>query len=181
MKKIETKIQSKALFKTVFSGLFLCFIFILFGCQSNSSEKTELEKLENVTLNMKDLSGNLATLVNGKYEEPHLHVQVLDAISGDFNHDGLFDGVLLIVENQGGTGSFYKLCLFFNNGIKLVQTDQFFLGDRIKIKSLDLNGNEVTVRFLGRNKNEPFSKKPHVKKTIQLKITNAKFDEPPVG
>jgi len=177
----QTKIRLITSPKNILSGLFLGFVFTLFGCQSTSPNKTEAAKLKNVTLNIKDLSGNPAVLVDGKYEEAHLFVQVLDTVVADFNYDGLPDGLLLIVENTGGTGSFYKLCLVFNNGIKMVQTDEFLVGDRIKVTNLDVDGNKLTLTYLDRKKNEPFSKKPHVKKTIQLKIVDSAFEEPPVG
>ena len=85
---------------------------------------------------MTDLADQPAKLAAGHYEGDHLSVHVLRSSTADFKRDGLIDGALVVWVNSGGSGNFRVLALILNDGGNLVQTDEAFLGDRIKITDL---------------------------------------------
>jgi len=134
-----------------------------------------LKKLRNSTLNIKDLGGKSAKLINGLFEGDHLYIQVLYEATADLNKDGLIDGVLIIYENFGGSGNSRELCLMLNKGTKIVQVDQKFLGDRIKIRNLKIKGNVITIDYLDRDENDSLSDSPYIKKRIRYQVQGTKL------
>ncbi len=80
------------------------------------------------------------TLVNGSYSQGTFNVQMLNVYAfGDFNGDGIADAAIILVENDGGSGSFESLIAVTNQGGAPHQTSQAQLGDRVVINSVDIS------------------------------------------
>jgi hypothetical protein len=171
--------------KKTHTAIVASMLVLLFGivlsCQDlqKNNPSKETSDLQNLTLNMMDMAGHPAKLVNGSYEGDHLSVQVLHTASADFNRDGLIDGVLIVWVNSGGSGNFRELCLILNNGNDLVQTDKAFLGDRIKIANLKVDKNTITVNYLDRGAEDAFAVKPYIKKKVQYLVREMKLESVP--
>jgi len=155
-------------------GMFVGSLVVLVGCQSTPKPE-DTTKLKNMTLQIKDLSGKPAKLVDGVLKGDHLSIHVVDAATANFNDDGLSDGVVVLALNSGGSGMFRILCLVYDNGIEKVQVDQALLGDRIKITNLSVDGDRVTVEYLDRAKGQPLSEKPTVKKVAMYRVQDMKL------
>ncbi len=159
----------------------LIVILILFsGCTNTSTKATRAQTapdLKNVTLNITDLAGRPARLVNGMFKGDHLIINVVREAAADLNQDGLIDGAIIIFENSGGSGNFRELCLLLNNGNHLIQADQAYIGDRIGITDLNINKNVITINYLDRNKNDPYSIAPYIKKKVCYRVKGGKLDK----
>ena len=67
-------------------------------------------------------------LVNGKHEEDFLNIYYEGPfVYGDFNHDGLMDAAVVIMENFGGNADDYELAFLINDGKKLVHRASYYL------------------------------------------------------
>ena len=126
---------------------------------------------------MTDLAGKPAKLVNGVFEGDHLRMHVLREVTADLNQDGLIDGLVIIFIDSGGSGNFRELCLMLNNGNRLVQTDKAFIGDRIKILNLEVNGNIVAVDYMDRSDKDTYNIKPYIKKRVQYYVRGTKLEK----
>ena len=89
-------------------------------------------------------------------------------VYGDFNHDGLEDAAVLIMENEGGSGCFRSLAFLMNDGTKLVHQKSGYLGDRVIINSLkERNGNVVVDMFIHKETNCRAGPTKRVKKVYE--------------
>ena len=95
------------------------------------------------------------SLVNGRYEwsyesEDNVFVSYTlqyagQYIYGDFNHDGLKDAAVIIIENSGGNASWHTLAFLINDGKKFIHRASGVLGDRAIINSVRQKNGKVLV------------------------------------
>lgn len=114
-----------------------------------------LDALRNAEYPITGPASGKAKLVNGSYQEkiPNstalLTVTFNDSLSiGDLNGDGLTDAAIVLTLNSGGSGTFYNLYGVINDKGTPKPTAPQGLGDRIKLKSLTIQGGEISVNFL---------------------------------
>jgi len=92
-------------------------------------------------------------LTNGSYQEgsgsDFISVNMSDVYAlGDLNADGVEDGAVILAENYGGTGQFEYLVPVFNNGGGIIPSSGFFLGDRVKVNSMNIKAGTITLDML---------------------------------
>jgi TolB protein len=114
-----------------------------------------LDLLKNAEYAIEGLASGKAKLVNGTYQEkiPNSSAQSVVSFSellsvGDLNGDGIADAVVILILNSGGTGVFYNLYGVINDKGMPKPTAPERLGDRIKLKSLLIQGGEISANFL---------------------------------
>lgn len=99
------------------------------------------------------------SLIDGRYEWSYesednalvyYNLQYADKyVYGDFNHDGLEDAAVIVIENSGGNADWYTLSFLINDGEKLVHRASGLLGDRAIINSLrQKNGKVIMDMFV---------------------------------
>lgn len=118
----------------------------LYGCASDGANKT----FGNMVYFFNDgpsLNGKAAVkLVNGEHEEPYLNVYYENNyVFGDFNHDGLKDAAVIIIENTGGNADWYTLAFLINDGKQLVHRASIDLDDRAIINSMREKNGKVYI------------------------------------
>lgn len=86
--------------------------------------------------------------------------------------DGKY-GAAILVENFGGSGTFYYLVGGTNNGSQTVYSDPQSIGDRVIIQSVTIDGSTVTVNFLDRPSNASMATNPTVKKTLKFSFDSS--------
>ena len=67
---------------------------------------------------------------------------------GDLNGDGVADAAVILIARTGGSGTFYYLYGVLNDNGASKPSAPESLGDRIKLKSLTIQGGETSVNFL---------------------------------
>lgn len=95
------------------------------------------------------------SLVNGRYEWSYesednafvyYNLQYAGKyVYGDFNHDGLKDVAVIVIENSGGNADWQTLAFLINDGEKLVNRSSAVLGDRAIINSLRQKNGKILV------------------------------------
>lgn len=96
---------------------------------------------------------------------------------GDLNGDGLEDLASVVVQNSEGSGSFYYLVAALNRRDGYRGMDGVFLGDRIKIESVNIVDGRVEVRFLDRKDGAPMSTEPTVEVIKYFKVDDRELKE----
>lgn len=118
------------------------------------------------------------TLVEGKYKseaipgsgiEDTVQVFGVPAI-GDFDEDGDSDAAMMLVENPGGTGTFYYLASAVNENGKTKGTNAIFIGDRISPKNIEIRGRKIIVNYADRKPDEPMAVAPSVSITKEFVV-----------
>ena len=70
---------------------------------------------------------------------------------GDLDQDGIEDAVVILAYSGGGSGTFIYLALVLNQQGEAVNVATEFLGDRITIKSLSVEKNQILISWTERN------------------------------
>jgi hypothetical protein len=117
------------------------------------------------------IEGQEVVLVNGQAEKemvPGSAIRVMTIAWGqvaksDLNNDGFDDAALVLMQNSGGSGSFFYVvaALGSENG-KAVGTNGILLGDRIVPENISISGKEILVDYLDRVTGEPMTAQPSV-------------------
>lgn len=78
----------------------------------------------------------------------------------DLTGDGQDDALLILVQDRGGSGTFYYLAVAIREGVGFRGVDSVLLGDRIDPQRIDVNGNRIQVHYLDRESGEAVSVPP---------------------
>lgn len=123
-----------------------------------------LDALRNATYPSEWEDSGVVTLTNGRYEgEPYVEGGatrlVITLISpfafGDLDGDGADDAAVILVANPGGSGTFYSLEAVRNESGEPVQLASYSLGDRAQIRSLAIEGGQVTLQMVTHGPDDP--------------------------
>jgi hypothetical protein len=112
----------------------------------------QMQQLQNARYQIPDI-GTLR-LSDGKFSDPTKQVSVSlinqpgMVIFADFNRDGRTDAVSLLTVEVGGSGVFTYLSAAWNDNGVLKPIDPMFLGDRIKVNSLQTRGDRVLLSWV---------------------------------
>ena len=109
-------------------------------------------------------------LTEGKSEveaEPGSAIKIITAIFGepvigDLNGDGKDDAAMFIVENPGGTGTFYYAAAALNTPAGAQGTNAIFLGDRIAPQNIEIKDGQIIANYADRKQDEPMAESPSV-------------------
>jgi Tfp pilus assembly protein PilZ len=91
-----------------------------------------------------------------------------EAVLGDLDADGDIDKAVWIVEEPGGSGTFFYAQLFINNDEIFVPTNKMFLGDRIAPQNINIMDGRAVYNFAERKADEPMTTPPSIGKSIWI-------------
>ena len=114
------------------------------------------------------IDGKPVTLLNGKAEvsaAPGSAMKVEttvfgEPITGDLNNDGKSDAAVILVQNLGGSGTFYYAAVAVNTGNTAVGTNAVLMGDRIAPQTEEIRNGQLIVNYADRNPGEPMTTQP---------------------
>jgi heat shock protein HslJ len=116
------------------------------------SEKNDLKNFK------VSIEGEVFELVDGKAEKEYpgggatknTLALFQDPVIGDLDGDGDADGALLLVNNPGGSGTFYYAVLVMNNDNSYVATNVLLLGDRIAPQTVEIHDGRAVYNYAER-------------------------------
>ena len=131
------------------------------------------------------IEGHLVGLVAGRCERPAApgsasmtRTAVWGApVFGDLDNDGKEDAALFLVDDPGGSGTFYYVAAAVSVDGAYRGTHAVPVGDRIGPRSIDIRNGTIVVGFTARRPGEPMSAAPSVNRTMRLVIRNGELVE----
>jgi heat shock protein HslJ len=131
---------------------------------SQPTAQLTLDALRNATYPSEWEESGAITLTDGRYEgEPfveggatRLVVTLVSPLAfGDLNGDGVDDAVVILVANPGGSGTFYSLEAVGNDGGEPVHLASYPLGDRVRVRSLAVEGGQIALEMVAHGPDDP--------------------------
>jgi hypothetical protein len=100
-------------------------------------------------------------------------------VYGDLAGDGAADATLVLVQDPGGSGTFYYVAAALRTGGGYRGTNAVRLGDRVAIHGLRIRNGVVIVDYAGRRAGEPMSAEPTVDESRDFVVRDGKLREAP--
>jgi hypothetical protein len=122
------------------------------------------------------IDGQAVTLVNGKAEKeatPGSATKITTTIfgqptSGDLNNDGEADAAIILVQDPGGSGTFYYAAAAINTANGAQGTNAVLLGDRIAPQNIEIKNGQVVANYVDRKPGESMTTTPSVGVSVYL-------------
>lgn len=116
------------------------------------------------------IEGQSVTLVNGSTQTqaaPGSATTITTTVfgqpvSGDVNADGIPDGAIILVQNPGGSGTFYYIASAINKDSVAQGTNALLLGDRIAPQNVQIENGKIIANYADRKAGEPMTTPPSV-------------------
>lgn len=100
-----------------------------------------------------------------------------EPVLGDLNGDGKTDAALMLVQNPGGSGTFYYVVAALNMGNAVAGTNAVFLGDRIAPQTLEIRNGQIIANYVVRKPTEPMTAQPSIGVSKYLNVVNGTLVE----
>lgn len=97
--------------------------------------------------------------------------------SGDINGDGKSDAAGIFATDGVGSGVFIYLGAVISGPVSYKGTNMAFIGDRVTPKAVSISGSTITVTYLDRGPNEPFTAEPTISTTKQFIYKDGELTE----
>ncbi len=92
-----------------------------------------------------------------------------EPVYGDLNGDGLEDAAVLLVNNLGGSGTFYYVAVAIkNNDNSYKATNALLLGDRIAPQTVEIHDGQAVYNYADRLPDESMTAQPSVGKSFYI-------------
>lgn len=145
------------------------------GAGSGSGATVQAPDPRNATYR---IDKDVLTITNGKLEReaaPGSATKIVTTVTdtqatGDLDGDGRPDTAVVLVNQPGGTGSFYYLAVLLNGSSGVSATPATLLGDRIAVTSLRLDGKTLVVDLLDHASGQPMAASPTVAVTKRFVV-----------
>jgi len=89
---------------------------------------------------------------------------------GNLDDNGRPDAALVLIQNTGGTGTFFYVAAAINCTGGYRGTNSVFLGDRITVRHVSIRNGVIVVDYLDRRPGEPMAAMPTVAKSVYLTV-----------
>jgi hypothetical protein len=122
------------------------------------------------------VEGQPVALINGKAATraaPGSVTQVTtmtfgEPVIGDLNGDGAPDAAVMLVQNPGGSGTFYYVAAAINTDNGAQGTNAILLGDRVAPQNIEIRNGQILANYADRAPGEPMTAPPSVGVTKYL-------------
>lgn len=156
--------------------------FILWNGYSKKLTDNNLADYKNISY---EINGQKINLVNGyseieivsgsasKLKTNYFGNEVL----GDLNGDGLEDIVFLLMQDGGGSGTFFYVVVALKTEKSYQGLNAILLGDRIAPQTTEFRDGKIIVNYADRKSGEPMTVEPSVGVSRYFKVQNGKLVE----
>ena len=94
-------------------------------------------------------------IVEGGASRPMVNLLSQPVVYGDLDNDGQPDAAVVLVSDSGGSGTFVYLALVQSRSDAPANVATSFLGDRVQVKSLSIEGDRLIAMLLGHAPDDP--------------------------
>lgn len=101
---------------------------------------------------------------------------VNEPVFGDLNSDNRNDAALFIIQDTGGSGTFYYLTAAIRQDRHWRGTNAAYIGDRIMPVSLKINHGVIAASFMDRSPGQPMATPPTVTRLLQFKLVDDQLE-----
>ena len=143
---------------------------------NKTNRSLTLQQLQNAKyhINSTDDKFQLTDGVYRKKYEPHSAservLKLSNSAAGNLDDTGGEDAVVILIDNPGGSGTFYHLFAVINQNGKPFDVATIFLGDRIRVKRLAIKEKEIVVDMLTRGDDEAMASEPTLEITRKYRL-----------
>jgi hypothetical protein len=133
------------------------------------------------------IDDQLASLINGSAQQSvatgssgTINISVWSQpVLGDLNNDGNDDAALILVEQTGGSGTFYYLVAAIENpeSGEAIGSNGVLLGDRISPQSISIDKGVITVKYLDRGPKEAMATPPSIETIKHFTLNGLALEE----
>ncbi len=131
------------------------------------------------------IEGKEVRLINGYHEEqtaPGSATKIKTRVFGkpaygDLDGDGEEDAALFLVQDPGGSGTFYYVAAALRKSGIYQGTNAVFLGDRISPRTIKIQKGVIIVDYADRRPDEPMAAPPSMGKKKYLAVKNGHLEE----
>ena len=152
------------------------------ACNPKTEESNEtnpsltLQQLQNAKYYIKSAADKFQ-LTDGeyrkKYEPDSASERVLrlsHSAVGNLDDTGGEDAAVILVDNPGGSGTFYYLFASINQNGKPFNVVPMLLGDRIRVEGLAIKEEEIVIDMLTRGDDEAMASEPTLEITRKYRL-----------
>jgi hypothetical protein len=157
---------------------------LLVAACDDGDDAASLEDLEEATYRTDSLPAGEATLEDGEFRTPaapgsatEIVILLGESAVGDLDGEEPDDAAAITIEQTGGSGTFYLIHALLSEDGELRDAGPVFLGDRIRIVSVAIEGREVVVELLDRPPDAPFAQEPTVEVTRRFALEGGALAE----
>lgn len=130
------------------------------------------------------INGENFNLIKGKseIEIPNSSSKIITYYSNietynDFNNDKINDVAGLIMQNTGGSGTFFYLAVVLGGNKECQSIESVFLGDRVSPQSIEVEDNRIIVNYLDRALEDSMADFPSIIISRQFLVENNRLIE----
>ena len=161
---------------------------VIAACNSKTEDQTDppqanetnlsltLQRLQNAKYRIGSVDDKFQ-LTDGeyrkKYEPDSASERVLKlshSAAGNLDDTGGEDAVVILIDNPGGSGTFYYLFASINQNGKPLNVTTIPLGDRIRVEGLAIKEKEIVVDMLTRGDDEAMASEPTLEITRKYRL-----------
>ena len=134
------------------------------------------------------IDGTPVKLTDGKSEEAvapgsaeMITTQIFgQPVYGDINGDGKNDAAIFLVQDGGGSGTFYYVVTALGSDHGAIGTNAIFLGDRVAPDTMQVANGIITANYADRKTGDPMSTQPSIGVSKYIVTINGMlYDTPP--
>lgn len=131
----------------------ICFAALLSVAGAAEQKAPAAQDLEWITIRSTRSPSGAVTLRNGEYRGPAAPGPAAEVVVKLTDHrvfgavNGRDAAAVVIVTDPGGSGTFFDLALLLKGDRGWANADTVLLGDRIKVHSIGMKDNEITVQM----------------------------------
>ncbi|MBT3268383.1 hypothetical protein HN371_14605 [Candidatus Poribacteria bacterium] len=128
---------------------------------------------------------DIVALTDGEYRHPVMEDSAMERVvtltdiveKGDLDGRGGDDAAVILIDDPGGSGTFYHLAVLFRHDDVYENVATEFLGDRIQVQSVVIDDmtHGITVHALVRNEGDAMAVTPEVQVAMRYMVVGGRI------
>ena len=91
---------------------------------------------------------------------------------GDLDGNGSDDAALFLIQETGGSGTFFFVTAAIHVNGRWEGTNAVFIGDRVAPEEIRIRDGVVVANFRDRRADQPMARRPTIHKSLEFEVTD---------